>query len=995
MKQLPCGCCQGIEPLTPLSILNRPGLHEIRYRVGTHRAFLETMVARLSSHHLADGRRPLHRLSTRAPDDPALALLDAWATVADVLTFYQERIANEGYLLTATERRSVLELARLVGYRLRPGVAASVYLAFTLDKGMDIHVPAGTRARSVPGPDELPQAFETDEPLHARTGWNVLLPRRSRPQLPRPAPVGPGTRDLWVAGTASGLEPGDTLLFACGQGTRTYAVRAVEIDREAGRTRVAYADYRASAPAPSTGSAASSTAEVQLTEPPGGRLTTIVQALGEPPSHPPPSRYQLARTTGQAYRETSDLGPQLLTRFVPRLRDTLYAAYANAPVPPPDPETSPVAPCRVEVLRVRGAPFGHNAPKRPVVPSQGGVTRWEEWDLFETDGDDVVITSAADRFRTLSLDTVHEGIQPGDTVVLDRGGGADLIVTDAIEVRTISRADYAISGRVTELVLGIDWLTDADQSLGDIRETTVFTRNEALGLAEEPIEDEVTGDLIELDGLFEGLDAGRWLLVQGERADVLDAAGAVVEGIEASELVMLAGVEHDVQQARHVDGAEILDRSSQPIPLPGDTLHTRLVLSEPLAYRYRRDTVRINANVVGATHGETHEETLGSGDASRAFQAFTLSHDPLTFAAAPTPAGVESTLEVRVDGVRWPEQPTLLYLDGDDRGYLTTTDDEGRTSVVFGDGRHGARPSSGIENVIARYRSGIGRAGNVGSGRISQLATRPLGVKDAFNPQQASGGADPESRDQARRNVPLAVLALDRLVSVQDYADFARTFAGIGKASAISLSDGRREVLHLSIAGADDIAIETSSALYRNLLLALDRFGDPHLPLQVDVREAVFVLLSARVRVLTDHLWSLVEPRVRVALLETLGFDRRDLGQDVLLSEVIHVIQSIEGVDYVDVELLDGIAESDARDPDTDALDPERLADKLQALAESLATPAEGEGCGPTQPRQRVVVRLARVASTAVDAELRIRPAQIAYLNPELPDTLILTEMTS
>jgi len=55
-----------------------------------------------------------------------------------VLTFYQERIANEGYLGTATERRSILELARLVGYELRPGVAASVYLAYVLDKPIPI-----------------------------------------------------------------------------------------------------------------------------------------------------------------------------------------------------------------------------------------------------------------------------------------------------------------------------------------------------------------------------------------------------------------------------------------------------------------------------------------------------------------------------------------------------------------------------------------------------------------------------------------------------------------------------------------------------------------------------------------------------------------------------------------------------------------------------------------------------------------------------------------
>src|SRR5258707_13797059 len=98
-------------------------------------------------------RYSLHGLTTRESDDPAIALLDAWAILGDVLTFYQERIANEGYLRTATERRSVLELARLVGYQLRPGVAASVFLAFTMDKSAaPVTIPAGTAAYSVPGP---------------------------------------------------------------------------------------------------------------------------------------------------------------------------------------------------------------------------------------------------------------------------------------------------------------------------------------------------------------------------------------------------------------------------------------------------------------------------------------------------------------------------------------------------------------------------------------------------------------------------------------------------------------------------------------------------------------------------------------------------------------------------------------------------------------------------------------------------------------------------
>ena len=120
-----CGCCEGIERLTPIAIINRPGLDALIYRVGTHASFLETMLARLSN--LGIPRKdlgiplsefddpnakiyPLQGLTTRTTSDPAIAFLDAWATVADVVTFYQERIANEGYLRTATERRSILEL---------------------------------------------------------------------------------------------------------------------------------------------------------------------------------------------------------------------------------------------------------------------------------------------------------------------------------------------------------------------------------------------------------------------------------------------------------------------------------------------------------------------------------------------------------------------------------------------------------------------------------------------------------------------------------------------------------------------------------------------------------------------------------------------------------------------------------------------------------------------------------------------------------------------
>ena len=231
-----CGCCEGTEVLTPRSVANRPGLEALSYRTGTHAAFLETMKARLSSKEYPS----LRALTTRQEDDPAIAMLDAGATMLDVLTFYQERIANEGYLRTATERRSVLELARLVGYKLRPGVAASVYLAFTIENGYPTEIPAGTRAQSIPAPGELPQAFETSEPLQARAEWNILLPRMTRPTYITLSTM-LYLETIYFVGTSTNLNPNDPLLFVFGTGEDEQVLRLiekVEVEAVQNRTKV-------------------------------------------------------------------------------------------------------------------------------------------------------------------------------------------------------------------------------------------------------------------------------------------------------------------------------------------------------------------------------------------------------------------------------------------------------------------------------------------------------------------------------------------------------------------------------------------------------------------------------------------------------------------------------------------------------------------------------------------------------------------------------------
>jgi hypothetical protein len=224
------------------------------------------------------------------------------------------------------------------------------------------------------------------------------------------------------------------------------------------------------------------------------------------------------------------------------------------------------------------------------------------------------------------------------------------------------------------------------------------------------------------------------------------------------------------------------------------------------------------------------------------------------------------------------------------------------------------------------------------------------------------------------------VTGFDRLVSVKDYADFARRFAGIGKSSAERLSDGRRQIVHITIAGADDIPIDKSSDLYINLRRAFQKFGEPYQPIVVELRALSLIVVGAKVQLLPDYAWEFVEPKIRAAMNETFSFERRELGQAVTRSEVISVIQGVEGVSYVDLDTLDAVDET-------------RLKNFLERDGEQV----DQNGQSALVGRLELVLK-ERLSPTLAhfDSQTRqIVPAQIVYLDSTLPDTLILTELSS
>jgi len=378
-----------------------------------------------------------------------------------------------------------------------------------------------------------------------------------------------------------------------------------------------------------------------------------------------------------------------------------------------------------------------------------------------------------------------------------------------------------------------------------------------------------------------------------------------VIGLESGRLIALRGM---LVELTPLFGTEILelDRAEHANGF------TTLVLKGELKHSYVRPTVTLNANVVVATHGESgRPEILGGGDGTRANQRFMLRRPPLTYVSDITPSGAKSTLEIRIEGVRWDEAPVLYGLGPRSRGYIVRRGDDNVASVIFGDGEQGARPPTGTENIVAAYRTGIGLAGMLGADRLTLLRERPLGVATVNNPLPTTGAAEPENRDEAKVNAPLTVLTMERIVSLRDFEDFARAFAGIGKAQATALWAGDKHSIHVTVAPATALRMDETDPLFKNLKAAMLAACEPGLDMEIKPYKLRHFHLEAAVRIDPAYLVADVLKAVHAAVAAAFSFPRRSFGQAVTAPEVIKVVEAVPGVVATYLKALYLLADQD------------------------------------------------------------------------------------
>lgn len=956
-----CACCSGASVQTPQGESNLPGLSAITYRTGVWASFRESMLARLSSSEYP----ALAQFKTRDNDDFTTAFLDSSAVVLDILTFYQERLANESYLRTATQLTSLLWLSRLIGYQPSPGVAASTYLAFTLRAATGlppnpnttaITIPAGSQAQSVPGQGQKPQAFQTSADILAKPDWNALPVQTGIPWVPAV-----NQTQMYLAGTATQLNPGDAILFV--------------------------GDERLNDPA-STVWDLCHIVSVQPDTVNQRTLITWAEPLG----------------TANGSTGPSTINPQV---FALRQRSAIFGYNAMNPIL--------LTPTKVDLTGLLNANstdwnFGTAANSQPSDLASNNLIDLDQVYSKLTNGGWLVLAATllynpdiprpglVNYATTSRFVPEMKSFGPGS----DLGGASNSVPTSygaayaysqvclyyLSSVATVTRSDYGLSAKITRITA--DTSTELSTFYPEAtRSAAAFTQSEMLPVCEQPFDHPLYGTLLDLEVLRPDLvgvtavavtgknpklvvntpdsptgrpivyfspndDPGNPIaLVQGQVLTLLQPPNSVLNSSSAADpgaipswSTSIATPTLSVADATGRIGAI---NSTLPIAIPPNytplsyfTLasalasdpvvqevalvsalafstdssfpHTQIQLISPLMNVYDRTQTTVNCNVGPATAGSPVTELLGSGSAATPNQQFTMKQSPLTYVPSPTPAGSVSSLVVRANGAAWTSVPSLYGQPPTAQVYATVNLPGGTAQVIFGDGVEGATLPSGSNNIQASYRVGIGSAGNVPAGTITTLVDRPVGVSGVTNPQTATGGQDPQSIEDIRANAPLTVLTLGRAVSLSDYQNFAASFAGISKASAIWIPNGAYRGVFLTVASSNGAQLLPTSQTYRYLIAALRSYGNPNVAIYVaSYNETTFGLNA---NVLYDPAYS--QPAVQAAIMSLLQstycFANRSFGLGVTNDEIAALVQSVPGVVAVNVIKLKVIGSSSAGD---------------------------------------------------------------------------------
>src|ERR1700722_14081977 len=150
----------------------------------------------------------------RAEADFGMMFLEALSGMADDLSYTQDRVAAEATLETATQRLSIVRLARLVDYEPRPATSATVQLQFNVT---GTSIPAGVPVSGLKPSGQI-VVFETGTGLADHTNYLVNAKWNSPVQTyywdDSQLCLGKGSVEMWIVGHGFNFFSGPAILIA-------------------------------------------------------------------------------------------------------------------------------------------------------------------------------------------------------------------------------------------------------------------------------------------------------------------------------------------------------------------------------------------------------------------------------------------------------------------------------------------------------------------------------------------------------------------------------------------------------------------------------------------------------------------------------------------------------------------------------------------------------------------------------------------------------------
>jgi len=387
--------------------------------------------------------------------------------------------------------------------------------------------------------------------------------------------------------------------------------------------------------------------------------------------------------------------------------------------------------------------------------------------------------------------------------------------------------------------------------------------------------------IVDIDSLPETLKPGRTLLIEKQNASGFSGA-------------------------RQVEINKIL---------PGNIIQLLHPLNENDGFTFGNTVIRGNVSVAG--HGEFKgEKVLGSGNATQQNQTFLLNVDEISFVADSTmPSGVRADILVMIDGQIWQQVSSLRESRSTDPHYTVRMTETGHLRIGFGDGQtRGRRLPTGKNNIRVAYRVGVGLSGNVSQGGLEKALKPHRLIEKIRQPLPANGGNDMEAVVSLRDNAPASLLALERAVSLQDFANLAVSQSSVWQAHALSkiatLSRQQGvEIIVIPAGGAelDKVSLKPiiSPTFIQQQRDFLQAHALPGVAVSVSIFDPVLVNMDIIIRIKTAQF----DPQetlqlVKTALIEAFGLSQRKLGQALYRSDLYKVVESVKGVENSDCRLL-------------------------------------------------------------------------------------------